>query len=69
MSAANHPPTPPKPNCGSQSTQPAPGLNAREWASGTNINHDSASTMSEGIRTSPAPRRQAPLEMLSPSNN
>jgi hypothetical protein len=53
-------------NCGSQSTQPAPGLNVSEWASGTNSDHDSASTMSDGMRTSPAPRRHAPLEMLKP---
>ena len=61
MSAANQPPTAPNPNCGSQSTHPAPGLNVSAWASGTNSDHDSASTMTAGMRTSPAPRRHAPL--------
>ena len=55
--------------CGSQSTQPAPGANDRLCASGTNSSHDSASTMTAGRRTSPAPRRHALLLILNPSNS
>ena len=46
-----------------------PAANDRLCASGTNSSHDNASTMTAGSRTSPAPRRQALLLILSPSNN
>src|ERR1700730_15289841 len=68
-SAANHPPLAPKPSCGNQPTQPEPGLNDRMCASGTKNPHDNTSTMIDGIRTSPAPRRQAPALRLRPSNS
>src|SRR4051812_27383785 len=65
--SASQPPLAPSPNCGSPSTQPAPGAKISVCASGTKKNHDSTSAVAAGTRVSPAPRRQKPEPQYSPS--
>ena len=66
-SIAVQPPAAPSPNCGRKSTQPCPGANDSECASGTNTPHASTKNRMAGTRTSPAPRSEKPLPRLRPS--